>query len=61
VRASLVICGWGKAGGLRDRGKTVLMLIRSVGRIPHALKLNADGTPQHPLYLPYSKKPFEMP
>lgn len=60
-RAELVICGWGKTGKLRDRGEIVLSLIRSAGRIPHALKLNADGSPQHPLYLSYSLQPFPMP
>jgi hypothetical protein len=59
-RSALVICGWGKAGKLHDRGDFVLRLIRHVGGIPHALKLNADGSPQHPLYLSYSLKPFPM-
>jgi hypothetical protein len=59
--ATLVVCGWGKTGGLKNRADAVLALIRAAGAIPHALKLNADGSPQHPLYLPYSKKPFPIP
>lgn len=59
-RSQMVICGWGKHGELHDRGRVVLKLIRSASRVPHALKLNADGTPRHPLYLGYSIKPFPM-
>lgn len=56
-----VICGWGRAGELYDRGKEVLELIRGMGCTPHALKLNADGSPRHPLYLSYKLRPFPIP
>jgi len=59
-RAELVICGWGTHGLLHDRGAAVLELIRSAHRIPHALKMNEDGTPQHPLYLAYTLQPFPI-
>ena len=49
-----VVCAWGvNARGLA-RPAEVLQLIRSVGYEPHALDLCADGTPSHPLMLPYS-------
>lgn len=56
--ADLVLCGWGKLGGAR--GLEVLRVIRATGAKPHALKLNADGSPAHPLYLPADLKPFPM-
>jgi hypothetical protein len=58
LRAGLIICGWGRTGALRGRSAEVLHLIRSSGKQPHALKLNKDGSPQHPLYLPYGLEPF---
>jgi hypothetical protein len=61
TRAEMVICGWGVYGSLFDRGKEVLGLIRVTGRTPHALKLNADGSPRHPLYLSYKLRPFPIP
>lgn len=56
--ADLVVCGWGKLGGAR--GPAVLRLIRATGKVPHAIALNKDGSPQHPLYLSASLKPFPM-
>jgi hypothetical protein len=56
--ADLVVCGWGKLGG--SRGKRVLDMIRRVGEAPHALKLNKDGSPAHPLYLRGDLIPFEI-
>jgi hypothetical protein len=56
-----VVCGWGRYGKLLDRGDKVLRLIRATGKVPMALKLNSDGTPAHPLYLPYSFNPIRIP
>jgi hypothetical protein len=58
TRALIVVCGWGKLGGAR--GPDVLRLIRSVGHAPHALRLNDDGSPEHPLFLPADLRPFPM-
>lgn len=57
--AGLVVCGWGKLGGklgvaMRD------YLDRYCVHVPHALKLNGDGSPQHPLYLSKTLRPFPM-
>lgn len=56
-KSELVVCGWGKHGALLDRGKKVVELIRSTGRVPHALRINSDGSPEHPLYLSYELEP----
>ena len=58
--STLVVCGWGKHGALRDRGGEVLGLIRRVGKVPHALRINSDGSPEHPLYLSYKLQPKPM-
>lgn len=59
LRAELVVCGWGELGG--SQGAVALELIRKAGKLPHALKLNADGSPAHPLYLRNSLEPMAMP
>ena len=61
VRGShLVVCGWGKHGALAGRGSEVLKLIRSAGKTPHALRINSDGSPEHPLYLSYKLQPLPI-
>jgi hypothetical protein len=56
--ANLIVCGWGKLGG--TAGLRCAQLLRDEGFRLHALKLNQDGSPQHPLYLAKSLKPFPM-
>jgi hypothetical protein len=56
--AQLVVCGWGKLGG--DIGEEVLRLLFRCHTAPHALKLNGDGSPCHPLYLAKALEPFRM-
>ena len=58
--AGMVICGWGTPGKLRRRGEEVLALLRSNSIQPLCLILNADGTPGHPLYIPYAQKPIPL-
>jgi hypothetical protein len=60
-KSDLVVCGWGKHGALQDRGKRVLELICSAGKVPHALRINSDGSPEHPLYLGYKLQPKPIP
>jgi hypothetical protein len=52
------VCAWGGDGAILGMGQTILSRLREFypGRA-HALKINGDGTPAHPLYLPYSLKP----
>ena len=59
-RAKLIVCAWGKDGAHLDRGNIMLANLWDLGLDLHALKLNNDGSPAHPLYLPYSTKPFKM-
>lgn len=52
--ANMVLCGWGhhaKPLGLHERTLAALLTV-AAGKL-HYLKLNADGTPHHPLRLPY--------
>lgn len=56
--AALVVCGWGKLGGVL--GPPMLRVLRATGITPHALKLNRDGSPAHPLYLRADAVPFEI-
>jgi hypothetical protein len=59
--AGMVICAWGGHGRLLQRARDVLMMLRAHGVVPHALDINRDGSPAHPLYLPYSMKPYPLP
>lgn len=52
-----LICAWGNDGNYRDRGQHVLNLFERHGILPFYLKLNNDGSPAHPLYLPEAIKP----
>jgi hypothetical protein len=53
LEASAIVCGWGQPGNIGGRGAHVLEILRSTDRRLHALGINADGTPQHPLYIGY--------
>lgn len=55
--ADLVVCAWGVQGHLNDRGPAVLALLRGLDVAPQALRMTADGSPGHPLYLPANLKP----
>jgi hypothetical protein len=58
--AGIVICGWGQPGNLMGRGPAVMQMLRRQGIRLHALAINADGTPKHPLYIGYSAAPVEI-
>jgi hypothetical protein len=51
----LFVCAWGKHGLHRGRQEEVLNMLAS--RNLYALRLNKDGTPCHPLYLPGNLTP----
>lgn len=62
--AAIVICGWGQLAG--PLGPNVLAYLRAAGVTPHALAVNDDGTPRHPLArgklsIPKDVRPVEMP
>lgn len=54
--AQLIVCAWGKPGELHQRAATVIDTVLA-GHTLHALKLNADGSPRHPLYVRSSTQP----
>lgn len=53
--ASMVLCAWGAHAGAR--GTQVARMLRERGVALHALRVNDDGSPAHPLYLPYELQP----
>jgi hypothetical protein len=60
-RSQMVVCGWGSHGvRLGGRGAAVEALLWSAGVDPYALRVNADGSPMHPLYVGYRETPRPM-
>lgn len=59
--AGAVICGWGTHGLHMERGRAVIEKIRNESVKPLALRMTKCGEPGHPLYIPYSAQPFEVP
>jgi hypothetical protein len=55
--AQLVVCAWGNHGLFRGRSSAVQSLLRGAGIALYALRLNANGEPAHPLYLPGRLRP----
>lgn len=49
-----VLCAWGTNARGLARPAEVLMLLRSLGAKPQALRIADDGIPWHPLMLPYT-------
>lgn len=60
IECERFVCGWGNSGPVKPRADIILHAVRAAGVVPHALKINADGTPAHPLYLPYRLTPQPM-
>jgi hypothetical protein len=55
--AAVVVCAWGNHGLLLRRSSEVRAILRKYRISLHTLRLNANGEPAHPLYLPASLKP----
>ena len=53
--AAIVVCAWGNHGAFLDRSSQVKNLLRKMEL--HSLRLNANGEPAHPLYLPGGLRP----
>lgn len=53
-RGGMAVAAWGRHGTLGGRDKAFLATLP--GPL-HALRVNNDGTPAHPLMLPYSCRP----
>lgn len=57
--SAFTVCGWGKHPLAAARAKVVMDLLIQAN-FQHkvmCLQLNADGSPQHPLYIAYAKQP----
>lgn len=56
--ADLIIAAWGKHGAHLQQDKNVESWIRAAGGKLFCLRKNQDGSPMHPLYVPYETKPI---
>lgn len=61
--AQMVVCGWGNHRHATTRAEHVIELLTTAGLSSrlHALKINQDGSPGHPLYLSYDLQPRRYP
>lgn len=55
--ARIIIAAWGKNGSYRNQDLTVMQWLGSIGTKLHCLRTNGDGSPEHPLYVPYEVTP----
>lgn len=60
AEAGMILAAWGVLGAFLERGASVTTALQRMGLRVHALKLNADGSPQHPLYIPADTKPIPL-
>ncbi len=54
---ALVVCAWGNHGSHRERAHAVLRKLRLFEITLYFLKMNSNGQPSHPLYLPGTLRP----
>jgi hypothetical protein len=54
--SAIVVCAWGNHGAFLDRSSCVTILLKKNQIKLHALRVNANGEPAHPLYQPGSLK-----
>ncbi len=55
-----IILAWGKHGALGGRGDAVRRMLDERMIDTHALVLNKDGSPKHPLYIPLEQDPIHI-
>jgi hypothetical protein len=53
--AEIVVCAWGNHGSFLERSARIRVLLKK--QRLHALRVNANGEPAHPLYLPGNLRP----
>jgi hypothetical protein len=56
-QAELVVCAWGNHGRHLERSPFVVECLRKARVELHMLRLNGNGEPAHPLYLPARLEP----
>jgi hypothetical protein len=61
LAADQVICAWGTHATHLGRHTAIRELLRGAGIAPAALRLTKQGLPGHPLYLPRSTTPIQIP
>jgi hypothetical protein len=54
--AAIVVCAWGNHGAFLNRSSDVKSLLNKSKIRLHSLRVNANGEPAHPLYLPGNLK-----
>lgn len=52
-----VVCAWGGLGSILGQAKRVEAMLRAAGHELYALRINRNGSPAHPLYVPYRLEP----
>jgi hypothetical protein len=57
--SQMTVCGWGKHPLAAPRAQHMMTLLKNAGlqNKVMCLQLNADNSPQHPLYIGYAKQP----
>ena len=55
MMAAMVVVAWGKHGALKSPGEAVARMLEK--HRPLCLGVNADGSPEHPLYIANATKP----
>lgn len=53
----IVVCAWGAFNEAKEKAKEVMQIIPQQ---THALGVNKDGSPKHPLYIAADTKPIEF-
>jgi len=56
--SALVVCAWGNHGSFLERSWQVRALLNKRKIKLHSLRINANGEPAHPLYLPGRLEPI---
>jgi hypothetical protein len=56
-QSRIVVCAWGNHGAYLERSARVKRHLEKAGIALYALRLNANGEPAHPLYLPGKLRP----
>lgn len=57
MMAAMVVVAWGKHGALKSRGEAVARMLEK--HKPLCLGVNADGSPEHPLYIAMARRPIK--